>query len=558
MSDLRFRYIPLKSGLKEPLHAGWRDQWTCDRPTGNAGIVLTGRLVVIDIDEDCQEATQLGALLKPFACWQQQTRRGMHYLFEVDPFSPKKNEKLLKADGMPFGDLKTNGFIVAPDSVVDGFHYKLLHDKEPLPFAAVASFVEPFRKKAAETQKNGAGESMNLVGGGVPRGEHDQWLSRLAGWLRGQGGLGEERIYSVLHKGALEALQDVDSSKPYTPDDLKRLARSGASYAIERANGTKDTRRIRTAADIERGNTMTHWLLDDFIPKGEFILQYGRGGIGKSTWISWLAGDCVRHRERFAVSSTEEPFERFSNRVHASHPLSAEERTYLYDLDSTWTFPNDASELRETIERLQLQVVYFDSIYAHFSPETAGLNAAERARTCLTSLMEIARELRITIIGTFHENKNGDFLGSREMENVPRVVLHATKEGSDNLLLSVSKTNFLTPSFSYRIQGTCVPYTDIFDESLQETMRDGTVRQKEIFIVEGLITEPHIQEIEIIPEDVHLRQAPKGAGVSVRLTGERDYQMEIAEYRADHPFALKKDVSKALCIDTRTTAKYWT
>jgi hypothetical protein len=112
-------------------------------------------------------------------------------------------------------------------------------------------------------------------------------------------------------------------------------------------------------------------------------------------------------------------------------------------------FPRDAEKLRGIIEELQLDFLYFDAIYDHFQA-TEGLHAGERTRQALSSLAKVAGDTGCTIMGTFHTNKSGEFMGSTEMENVSRVLLKATRNDQPGSPLNVwvKKSNFKHPDFA--------------------------------------------------------------------------------------------------------------
>jgi hypothetical protein len=320
---------------------------------------------------------------------------------------------------------------------------------------------------------------------GIPNGEHDRYLHKEASRLRGTEGLSEDAILQYLRRGPLAILEGVDTSNPYTDEDLRRIAQSAGRYVAEKPlELIEEDINWRSALDIDTNHPLEEWYLYNFLPKGELVLQYGAGGIGKSTWMSYIASLMIDKGITFGFSGSEEPFDRFTVRTHLSNRNLAKPKFgNLFDIGNHWKFPRDAAKLREKLETCRLDILYFDSIYSHFEMTDSFSNAAEKTRACLSPLASIAQELGITIIGTFHENKASEYLGSTEMLNVSRVVLQASRSGEGPLKIKVRKTNFNQPDYSLNMLGEYEKAESLDGNPWMEVNEDGIVSQKELYVV---------------------------------------------------------------------------
>lgn len=131
------RIFPLKPGTKRPRDIGYQKKAIIapkvGRPSGNYGILLECRYLVVDIDVDHPEREAFEASLP--TTWSQRTSRndcvGMHYLYRLPDGFKGRNGKYLASDGTRIADLKCNGFIVGPGSIVNGNSYQMINEKEP-------------------------------------------------------------------------------------------------------------------------------------------------------------------------------------------------------------------------------------------------------------------------------------------------------------------------------------------------------------------------------------------------------------------------------------------
>jgi hypothetical protein len=317
---------------------------------------------------------------------------------------------------------------------------------------------------------------------GVPKGEHDKFLISLTGWVKKNWALDEEALFKFEREGPLAVLQDIDPIRPYTEADARRHARQGASYA---ADPQFTVNPWITAYDLPDEQPIVRWVLHGFIPQHKLTFQYGTGGIGKSTWVPWLVGTLLKKGLSVGFSATEETFEHFCNGVRLGmENFDKELFRNLVDIGNEWKFPGESEKLSDALEQKHLDFIYFDSIYDIFDPKLKGSSLAERARPILSPLSIIAQEAKVTILGTFHENKTGDFNGPKDMENIPRALLHATSK-NDRLKLHVKKSNYKKPNYDILFYGGWMQETNPNGTPVLEEDEKGNPVPSEIYVVRG-------------------------------------------------------------------------
>ena len=453
-------------------------------PNGNYGIRLDGQYIVVDIDCDNPDREAFEASLPP--TWSQRTARtdvvGMHYLYRVPEGYTGSGKRVWNGqDGGRIADIKAKGYIVGPGSTVGGSRYTMINDTGPI---TAPEWLLDFCVVSHEKNDTIASQC-----DGIPNGEHDSFLHKEASWLRGTCGLSEEAILEHLRKGPLAVLQGTDSHNPYTDDDLKRIAHSAGRYAAEKPlelieSPEKDDKAWISAYDLPDEQEIVEWVHYLYVPQNKLTLQYGTGGIGKSTWIAYLVGTLIKKGLKVGFSATEESFDHFVNGVRLSlgKNFDKEMLRNLSDIRNFWKFSRDEDELRAQLETCPLDFIYFDSIYDTFNVKR-GLT--EDTRPSLTPLSKIAEECKVTILGTFHENKSGEFNGSKDMESVPRCLIHATSDSDGRLRLHVRKANRKKPNYDLLVNGSFEPETNPNGTPVMERLEDGSLIQTEIFIVTG-------------------------------------------------------------------------
>jgi len=456
------KVFPLAEGTKVP-KAGSRGHYDAtagDAPVGNYGIALDDAFLVVDFDREDSG----GWKERLPATWRQKTPRGEHFLYRLPRACPEaRNTKFLS------GDIKVRGYIVGPGSVVEGKEYVMVDAREPVDAPEWLAEYVTTQSQQSELSKEGDKSALG-------EGERNESLVRFGGLMRRMG-LEE----AAIAKG-LDALNKTLVEPPLSRAEVRVIAKHAAKYGVV-AGGTGPLvpDGWTSAADISLVGPPTRWWVRGFVPKGELVMLYGRGGTGKSSWGSWLAVEATRKGARFAFAGVEEPFVRFAARSVLGNAVP--DLLLRVPQASGLVLPRDAAKLAEVLEITQTDILYFDSIYAHFEV-VAGQNSAERARRCLSPLAEIAQEMGKTIVAVFHENKMGQLLGSLEMENVARVSLHATREEARPLFISVDKTNLRRPDYHMTFVGQEVAITDPHSGEMQyEEMEDGTLKPETMFVL---------------------------------------------------------------------------
>lgn len=221
------------------------------------------------------------------------------------------------------------------------------------------------------------------------------------------------------------------------------------------------------------------WLIPGFIPDKVVSLIYGRGGIGKTTWLAWAVAQISARGGNVGVLLVEEHIARFATMIK----MMGGDITKVYAMDNAGGFllPRDQNVLGQAIASKNLKFIAIDSIYAHF--ENVGGNAAEKARMCMTPLASLAIGWEIGICGMFHENKAGGSLGSVELPNVARHVIHATSDAPMSLAMHIEKSNCGTTG-SYRIfHLEQQPLVDSEGKQYVEYNIDGEIRPSTILTI---------------------------------------------------------------------------
>lgn len=467
----------------------------------NLGIRLDPHFLVVDIDHDSppweRELPQT---------WTQRTPGGTHYLFRVPHGWRGWNQKIkigTNGSAKILGDIKVNGYIVAPGSEVvgergrPGGRYELLVDVDPVlapEWLLALALVRP----AAEERFAGIERKRILTG------ENDHALTAIAGALRRQGFSEDFIAGAIAHIGDDPALMEQDPARGYyLPGDYKRIAHSIATKPPGEADLLLADPAITFGSETPIVGAPIRWWVHGFFPRHELVMLYGKGKVGKGTLGSWLAAAVTAQGGRMLVISTEESFPRFLGR--AVHCGANRSLICSYDKPSAIKLPGGLDQLKAAVELMGgVDIIWFDAIYAHFSGEK-GQNSAERARQCLTPLAEWAQAGGPTIIAVFHENKGGDYLGSVEMVNVARHVLKATRRRGQPLHLDVDHTNLYDPEVTAVFDSQLIDWIDPeTGEAQLEQQKDGTIGQAHLRIAHRLPDLPKQRGADTAIEEVEM------------------------------------------------------
>jgi energy-coupling factor transporter ATP-binding protein EcfA2 len=455
----------------------------------NAGLALDGQWLLVDIDRpDCLDAKRLERKLDAEEpTWSQRSRRGRHWLYRLPPGYRVGNAKLKDDSGVPFGDLKTRGYVMAPGSVVAGHRYEHCGLTEPI--SLPDWLADLHAQAAASTSSFLGGEAAGRDS--IPIGEQHAFAVSLAGFLR-RHGLSASAMDSAFSTGLQRLFTEQIPGRPWLPADYAAIFRDAESRWAPELQGDA----IGLPEGWQSGETTSlvgppeRWWVPGFLPMNELTMIYGRGGAGKSTLASWLAAEVTRKGGTFGVISVEEPFRRFLRRA----VLGGADRTKLfgYERAASLQLPRDAVSLLGAIRWMGLDTIYIDSIASHMDA-TSGLNVAERTRRSLSPLAEFAQAEGVTIICNFHENKVGEPGGSVEMLNVARHVLHVTRDSGRPLRVRVKKTNMEEPPHALQFVADDREVVDPQTGEVQERVReDGSTEVAHTIV---------LRAIEPIPND---------------------------------------------------------
>lgn len=411
--------------------------------SGNYGIALDGQFLLVDKDRDDEVVAAFEARLPE--TWMQKTwKRGTHRLYRVPRGFVGKNGR------WPGGDLKVNGYLVGPGSVVADAQgnvgtYELVGGEYVEPVEApswlldMLSSVEPVvRVVGADFDTMRAGST-----GGIGR---DNELASFGGFMRHKN-YSEAFIAAALAGIVNSGVVEQPPGDEITAQDITRIARSVSKYTPQVEVGAIAASEWVCGSDVAIVGPPVKWWVRGFFPKDDFVTLFGASGVGKSSLASWLAAEVTKADGAFLFVGVEEPFRRFLGRAVLCDAGTRRERIFAVPQASRLVLPRDVPKLREQVRLAGISFVYFDSIYAHFE-RIQGENMAERARRCLGPLAEMAQDMGITVVGVFHENKEGDYLGSTEMVNVSRVTLHAERAENQPLFLTVHTTNLWEPPYA--------------------------------------------------------------------------------------------------------------
>ena len=308
------RIFPLKQGSKVPqggrghldarLVAVWKHDYFSLAHL-NYGIALDGQWIVVDVDDP----KALYINFYNYDTWTQFTKRGWHWLFKQPDGFKGKNVKL------PYnaGDIKCHGYIVGPGSIVDGYEYTM--DGSTFVADAPKWLLDlcqaPSSVLGLEVDKNSDDTELQ-----VKEGEgRNQFLTRVAGSLRGLG-IGAEQV-----KKLVRSTNGVVCQPPIGEAEM----RATIDQSIEKwkqgefsLDGPFVPAGWVSDIDVESIEEPISWWEWGFIPKNALVLQYGDGGIGKSTLVAWLAAKITRAGGRVGIVTREDPFRLFAIRARLS------------------------------------------------------------------------------------------------------------------------------------------------------------------------------------------------------------------------------------------------
>ena len=504
------KVFALKPLSKEPAnahgHHGAESQENFVDTTESVGMSLgteeKSEFTCLDIDRpDLPEAQAIMHKAREAPSRVVKTPHGYQFIWKSPPGMPSVRSDLKTQDGIVYGQLLTHGYVVTagskvkcdghkhPNGVSCGIKTYVLEDRtEPpaaLPWVVGTTTELEARRSKARSEGGEVTERKS-----IPLGQHDKAGADTAYNLRRWQGYSEDAIRQYFDQGGLKGLisllEGYRPEAPFTKVDSDRWAASAVRAVPSPSVALPDGYPTEIVLEEEEdksyemlsyvGNTLKWWVRG-FVPQNHFLTLYGEGGTGKSTWGSWLVSEITGRGAACATFSVEENPDMFVARA----VLSGADRNLIFAVNnaSSWVFPRDKDRLEAYIKRRNLKFVWFDSLFSHFE-HVDGVNAATAARTILGPLEELARKLECTIMGVFHENKAGSYLGTTEIKNVSRVFLHATRKAMSvdaPLVIKVTKTNmpFRPDKYLNFKTETCKLFDPLGGETQTEEIEPGKI-----------------------------------------------------------------------------------
>jgi archaellum biogenesis ATPase FlaH len=168
-------------------------------------------------------------------------------------------------------------------------------------------------------------------------------------------------------------------------------------------------RRVETHTVSSVKRQTVDWALSGRIPVGHLSVLIGEQGLGKSTWLAWLAAEASKRGQVVLVCSAEDDIaSTIKPRLEAWEANLDLVRFVTVALDSTTEdgllLPDDVEELTERIRETEARIVTIDPILAHLGREIDSHRDAS-TRQALAPLARIAGERQCAIVGAHHLNK---------------------------------------------------------------------------------------------------------------------------------------------------------
>lgn len=529
------RFLPLQANTKQPNKGtkgrtdavSWDSFFKLDHE--NYGIKLDGWAIVIDIDRpDCHDARFLTKRMGETPTWLQKTKKGAHYLFLLPAGTRMRGGNLLDGNGEIYGQVLANAYIVGPGSRIDGDVVYELQDPR-MPIAAPAWLIEHAQNEAKAPVLAAVGARRDQI----PRGEHDNALaSILAQVARSTASLSESAMLKIADFIANKS-GILDASDGYDVAGLSRLTRSALQFGDkkpERDGIAMLPDQWRTGAEVDLTPVRTAWLVPGYVPEVGLGILYGDGKAGKTTWLGWVAARItMTGKAVIFVPSGETTFEEFVRMVSLYADQGAKPELLMeYPNPELFLLPSKATELGEALENPAIgngvKAVIIDAIYSHFEA-TPGMHEASRARHCMKPLAEVATRLGLSVLGTIHENAAGNMLGSREMRNVARSVVHAVRGTSGPLTIWPAGANVLQVEYGTEFDGEQIAindpitgkpatYTDLHNEQVTQSVWKLKVGAKKV-LGSNPVSDGSGVSLNSVPDPAAKRSRKKPVGLDV-------------------------------------------
>ncbi|WP_298863727.1 bifunctional DNA primase/polymerase [uncultured Gimesia sp.] len=398
--------------------------WWEAEPTANIGLSTDG-LLVVDIDGHNNEWLTNSEKLSGLSdgAISETPSGGRHYVFLGD-------EELRNTTGTLARNVDTRangGYIVAAPSVVNGKPYKWLDGCELDSRDNLATVPDWIIEKLDTTNK----APVKLEGNTIPHGVQQDTLIRIAGSLR-RIGLSFNEINASLQlinlqrcekPGTEKAIEDIArSAARYDPDQVS-VAFIEDHYSQLQLEDPEERLTFISAKEFNEGDYSTEFLINGVLTRGQPCIMAAQKkclktniaidmAVSLATGTHFLGKFPVPIPVNTAVVSCEsgeptlqETFRRVTKSKNLL-PSNVENLHFCFDTPSLQN-AIDVNFIRQTIEELEIEVLFIDPVYLCMSLGDSASNLFSVGEK-LKPLSNLVQETGCTIILIHHTRKTRD------------------------------------------------------------------------------------------------------------------------------------------------------
>ena len=156
-------------------------------------------------------------------------------------------------------------------------------------------------------------------------------------------------------------------------------------------------------------------ILGGGLVQGSLVLIAGDPGIGKSTILLQTSGELCKNNKKVLYVSAEE----------SASQLKLRANRLGINSDKLYVYPQTNLEsIRTQINEIQPDTIVIDSIQAIYSQTiSSSAGSVSQIRECCNILMQIAKNMNITIIVIGHVTKDGNIAGPKILEHMVDTVI---------------------------------------------------------------------------------------------------------------------------------------
>jgi hypothetical protein len=226
-----------------------------------------------------------------------------------------------------------------------------------------------------------------------------------------------------------------------------------------------------------------YWVWNKRIPRGKITLTPGKGGIGKSTFHTWIIAQLTRGElpgaykgipKSAIIVSSEDDWEDtivprlMANGADLSRVFRAELVSQTEEF-GTLSLPRDIGELMQVIDEYDIALVSLDPLLSFVSSKI-DTHKASSVRQALEPLKRLAEDKQIGLLGNAHFNKSvtgmdvsSGIMGSNAFNQVARSIISFARDpyaDDGSCIISQEKASvgkLDLPNLRYRIDEVAVP-----------------------------------------------------------------------------------------------------